>query len=1430
MNEELILAEVNETTQDNVDIIQDSLVAEASEVEARVAEFGGEGNDDMPMEETTIDVLYVGPVEEIEIEVDEAIGWVPGDPGRHYGLPDRNDPDQHIIESITGLREELDEIESLKTAYSDKVNVANYYEWDGAAYDEVGYFVSIVPNTTKIKICDGSDILGVTIASAGFVGGQSAEVPRDNTYGLIATSGLVDVRCELEVNVGDYVVSNAQGYAKKADSNFGYRVLAIEEKNGVRFAIIALGVQADVINALGVDLNATKEQVDANYKNIISAVNVANQAYNKSTEAATISQEALKDALEALANSEDSAEVMQNALNTAQIASSVAAQARAISEGAATSAISMRNEAVEKANEALTEIANSREYFNSLATTMSNELDVVKAELTELEGGINDYKEEVEDTYVTRTDFTAFQGENTLAIAAVKKEASDTYATITSVAELTTSTSESIAGLRTEVQQTYATQTSLAQLKTDTTNAISASENKATETYATKTDLVSFQGDTNTAMARIEQKADANGAYIQSTVANIDKYSVGPYSQAYGFTLEQATSVLEEGMIYVPTINKTGDDAETYNYTDANGDTQIYTRSFLRGYLYQWGKLPNDLYGWITVDRDYDSDITEENADPTNEINTSAMAVYFNAVEIEVSSSNNYGYWYTDGDSVTDGYEPYTLYKWKEYTTKDDDGKDTTGHCWVPVATLAGNSQNRAVSQIRQDANSISLSVTDVKGDVADVTARVGDAESEVSSLTAWKNGGTTNEAIIRQTSNDNGASITISAYQRADDGTVEKETSLVLNSNADGSALCFDADNINFEAQDIDFSAANSVNFGTHKFNVYADEILFEGENGSTMKFDADNINFEGSEFAVSMQQSIDAKVSSKGDNNKGFGWSLDDEGFYLKQYTDEVPDGKDVFSVDETGHASMNSGTIAGWEIFEDELSKGDVILSTSDDLTYRSLITDTPSPIRINVGEIPMDGIRYYNSGWLETLSTPNLVLVDDKFVFSIRADRTVTSARLSGFGCSDPDYEDVMFGNAEIKINNNLISVYLIDPDPDENIGFGFTVEYICDDSVSPNFCLLNDGSLYANNAKLSGGTIAGLKIEENRITSSDGTGLIIKDSGISVTGENAFIQVGDGVFLSYNAVDDKIELLAKSHFALKGKTGASLDVMRTMKDEYCTLYMDMWVYDNDSIAFSMGFEDGYPISKHAGTISYIIESTTGIRDYGELNYVVHPGGTYELTPDELSASWYGTSSIYIKSVFLKGPMDQEYKEYIYSRPPVGYERFEDIGINQYTTTTDSDWYLTGNFIPDCTKGNYSLGRNEDNYRWDYIFTNHAVDGSDRKIKDNISEIATDFSTQLINGLTPKSYTLKTAKTPRTHYGFIAQEVEELLHSLGTSADEVGIVCKSKPGEPDGEDNYYSLNYTNLIAPMVSVIQQLSRRVEELENKLNTKQND
>lgn len=302
--------------------------------------------------EEEMQLVEVSDVEEIIIEMDESIGWVGGDSTRHHSLNGRDEDNQHPINAITGLRSELDELQRLKTVYSDRMNVANYYKWANAAYDTYGYFVSIASNTSTIAICQGSEIFGVSVSDAGFIGGQDANVPRDGSYGLVVTSGLVDVRCELDVEVGDYVISNAQGYAKKSVSNYGYKVVAKEIKDGTEYAVILLGIQADITDMLGQNLIALQRVVDAHDKNIISVVNVANQAYNKSveaSEASSVSVEAVKKALESVLEMETDIEEFEKVLTDT---SNTAAQARAIADSAVIHAETLKTEAISRANDA----------------------------------------------------------------------------------------------------------------------------------------------------------------------------------------------------------------------------------------------------------------------------------------------------------------------------------------------------------------------------------------------------------------------------------------------------------------------------------------------------------------------------------------------------------------------------------------------------------------------------------------------------------------------------------------------------------------------------------------------------------------------------------------------------------------------------------------------------------------------------------------------------------------------------------------------------------------------------------------------------------------------------------------------------------------------------------------------------------------------
>ena len=836
------------------------------------------------VEETTQSVI-VEQEEEITVDISESMGWVSGDNRYHDSLLGVDGPNQHPITAITGLKEKLDNIEALKTVYADKTNIANFYEWKDAAYDEYGYFVSLVPGTLTIQICEGDDVFGVAVDEAGFIGGQGALLPRDSKYGIIVTSGLVDVRCELDVEVGDYVVSNRFGCATKTTSQGGYRVIAKEKIHGIEHAVIMLGVQADVTDKISKELQQLDQRVDDTETNVAAAMNLANEAYNKAEEIEEANADVcdkVEDAIGRVDGVVDDVENIKGQMGSVLV---VSAQAKAIAESAVTSAESMKNEAAAKADEALADTSALRKEFEAKVAEIDTELDNTVSELDatkerfdttiddlrlDTEGQIADFKKEVADNYATTTQLAAVKTENSDAIAALKQEASDTYATIASVASLKTETSDALAGFKQEVSEeyatqemltsletesskalsdykqevtetyatqemvstletntskaladykqevandyatqemvtkletdtskalsdykqevgsTYATNTSLATLKTETTNAIAASEEKATQTYASKSDLTTFESDTNIAMTRIEQKADANGASIQLLVANVDKYSVGPYSQAYGFTLEQARDVLEDGMVYVPTPHADADThSEIYNHISVGPDGKETSSPYPDADGYQF--TPGYIYTWTDIDPAEDK-TTMMWKESVGEVVTFRSA----------PSGTAFDFWYKNSGDNSDGYELDTLYKLDTYT--DENGNTLTR--WIAVATLQGNANNRAVSQIRQDANSIEQSVSNMKGDVASSKLWIDDNSVNIQDVVSWKSdveADVDSIATIKQTADDAGASIAQVVEAVGKNGEVNAASIVAAVNNA-GSSVVINADHIQLD------------------------------------------------------------------------------------------------------------------------------------------------------------------------------------------------------------------------------------------------------------------------------------------------------------------------------------------------------------------------------------------------------------------------------------------------------------------------------------------------------------------------------------------------------------------------------------------------------------------------------------------------------
>lgn len=113
----------------------------------------------------------------------------------------------------------------------------------------------------------------------------------------------------------------------------------------------------------------------------------------------------------------------------------------------------------------------------------------------------------------------------------------------------------------------------------------------------------------------------------------------------------------------------------------------------------------------------------------------------------------------------------------------------------------------------------------------------------------------------------------------------------------------------------------------------------------------------------------------------------------------------------------------------------------------------------------------------------------------------------------------------------------------------------------------------------------------------------------------------------------------------------------------------------------------------------------------------------------------------------------------------------------------------------------------------NLREDYIHVEEYDTGEVDGAGDPVIGIKTSFLQD--------EYEAETKKRTRLHQWFIAQEVNELLTSLGKNPDDYGLI---QHHEVNGGEDKYSLGYDEFIPATVSAIQSCWKRLEEIESRL------
>lgn len=101
-------------------------------------------------------------------------------------------------------------------------------------------------------------------------------------------------------------------------------------------------------------------------------------------------------------------------------------------------------------------------------------------------------------------------------------------------------------------------------------------------------------------------------------------------------------------------------------------------------------------------------------------------------------------------------------------------------------------------------------------------------------------------------------------------------------------------------------------------------------------------------------------------------------------------------------------------------------------------------------------------------------------------------------------------------------------------------------------------------------------------------------------------------------------------------------------------------------------------------------------------------------------------------------------------------------------------------------------------------------------SDIRTKENIKDIETGFIREFFEKTKPVEFNFKNDEDKNTHYGLVAQELEEVLKDLGIKTELVG--------ELQNKDKTKYVDYLGLIGILLGAVKDLYKRVSELEEKI------
>lgn len=164
----------------------------------------------------------------------------------------------------------------------------------------------------------------------------------------------------------------------------------------------------------------------------------------------------------------------------------------------------------------------------------------------------------------------------------------------------------------------------------------------------------------------------------------------------------------------------------------------------------------------------------------------------------------------------------------------------------------------------------------------------------------------------------------------------------------------------------------------------------------------------------------------------------------------------------------------------------------------------------------------------------------------------------------------------------------------------------------------------------------------------------------------------------------------------------------------------------------------------------------------------------------------------------------------------------YEGSDEVGFRVHTSTVS-------HFTPNSS--NISCGYNLTNYRWKEICAaSSTIVTSDARYKKDI-EILPSIYKELLKQCMPVIFKFTDGTSNRYHVGFVAQEVESVMNSLGMDTKDFAGLIKTPKTDNDGketEDYEYALRYEEFIGLNIAVTQDNLKEIITLKNTVEKQQ--